>query len=189
MNIEHFGEDEDIGKRIGANLRQYRMSKGMSIEAFAKQIGVSKLTLIKIEQGEANPTLSVIWKIADGLKISISALLSMESNVSIVRKKDGLQLKSSDEVFVAEPLFRSNGFELYRGYLKPNSEYISEAHQPGVIEFVTVMSGQLMIDVDGDMHHLNEHDSIRFKGDLLHTYSNPTSDLTVLHFVISYHNF
>lgn len=188
MNFEHFGE-EDASKQIGANVKQYRISKGMSIEAFANQIGVSKLTLIKIEQGEANPTLSVIWKIANGLNISVSALLSMESDVSVVRKADGLKLKSADEIFVAEPLFRSHGFELYRGYLKPNSEYISEAHQQGVIEFVTVMSGQLVMNVNGDPHHLYEHDSIRFKGDLPHTYSNPTSDLTVLHFVISYHNF
>ncbi|GIN97168.1 DNA-binding protein [Siminovitchia terrae] len=178
----------DAGKKIGANLRQFRLSKGLSIEVLAKQVGVSKLTLIKIEQGEANPTLSVIWKIASGLEIPITSLLAIESDVAVARTTDGLKLKSSDEVFIAEPLFRSHGFELYRGYLDPHGEYVSEAHQPGVMEFVTVMSGQLNVEVDGDSFHLEAYDSIRFKGDRLHKYANPSSDLTILHFVISYNH-
>lgn len=188
MNNDDLWEERNAGKLIGANLRQFRVNKGMSIDAFAKQIGVSKLTLIKIEHGEANPTLSVIWKIANGLNIPITALLSIESDVSIARQKDGLKLMSSDDVFVAEPLFQSQGFELYRGYLQPRSEYLSEAHQPGVTEFVTVMSGQLSLEVDGDTFQLDEYDSIRFKGNRTHKYANPTSTLTILHFVISYSN-
>lgn len=189
MDTDKKWAEGDVGKRIGANLRQFRVNKGISIEVLARQIGVSKLTLLNIERGEANPTLAVIWKIANGLKIPITALLSIESEVSISRNKDGVKLISSNDVFIAEPLFRSHGLmELYRGYLQPNGEYISEAHRPGVIEFVTVMSGQLTIEVDGDIHHLNEYDSIRFKGDRLHKYRNPTNSLTILHFVISYNN-
>ncbi|WP_223067228.1 helix-turn-helix domain-containing protein [Paenibacillus caui] len=190
MNIEKPLEEGEVGKRIGANLRQFRVNKGISLEALAKQIGVSKLTLSNIERGEANPTLSVIWKIANGLTIPITALLSIESDVSIARKKDGLKLISSDNVFVAEPLFHSHGFmELYRGYLQPGGEYLSEAHQTGVVEFVTVMSGQLTVEINGDTYHLEEYDSIRFKGDRPHKYANPTSSLAILHFVISYNNF
>jgi transcriptional regulator with XRE-family HTH domain len=188
MNTENSWKSADVGKRIGVNLRKIRVSKGMSMEGLAKQVGISKLTLIKIEHGEANPTLSVIWKIANGLKISITALLSIDSEVSIARKRDGLKLMSSDEVFIAEPLFRSHGFELYRGYLQPKCEYPSEAHQPGVTEFITVMSGQLTVEVEGDTYQLEAYDSIRFNGNRPHKYMNPSSAITILHFVISYNN-
>ncbi|AEG58691.1 XRE family transcriptional regulator [Desulforamulus ruminis] len=189
MNTEKPWAEGDVGKRIGANLRQFRVSREISVEALAKQIGVSKLTLIKIERGEANPTLSVIWKIANGLNIPITALLSIQSDVSIARKKDGLKLTSSNDVLVAEPLFYSHGLmELYRGYLQPRGEYLSEAHRPGVVEFVTVMSGQLTVEVDVNTYHLEECDSIRFKGDRPHKYANPSSALTILHFVISYNH-
>lgn len=189
MNAENPWEEGDAGKRIGVNLRQIRLNQGFSIENLAQKIGVSKLTLIKIERGDANPTLSVIWKIANGLKIPVTALLSIESDVSISRKRDGLKLSSSNDVFIAEPLFPSHGlFELYRGYLQPQGEYRSEPHQSGVMEYVTVVSGRLMMEVDGDTYDLNEYDSIRFKGDRPHKYGNPTSSLTILHFVISYHN-
>lgn len=182
-------EEGAAGKRIGANLRQFRTNRGMSLEHLAKKIGISKLTLMNVERGEGNPTLSVIWKIANGLNIPVSALLSIESDVSIARKEDGLKLMSSDKVFVAEPLFQSHGlYELYRGYLQPHADYPSEAHQFGVIEYVTVMSGQLTLEVGDETYHLDEYDSIKFKGDLDHKYSNPTSTLAILHFVISYHS-
>lgn len=113
----------------------------------------------------------------------------MESDVSISRSKDGLQLKSADEVLVVEPIFGSYGFELYRGYLQPQSEYLSEAHQVGVLEFVTVMFGKLTVIVDGHTYHLEEYDSIRFKGDRPHKYVNTSSSYTILHFAISYNNF
>ncbi|MEZ2659978.1 helix-turn-helix domain-containing protein [Aneurinibacillus aneurinilyticus] len=187
MNAEKTWEDGDVGKRIGNNLRQFRSNKGISLEALANQIGVSKLTLINIERGEANPTLSVIWKISNGLNIPITALLSIEADVSIARNKDGLKLTSSNEVFVAEPLFHSHGLmEFYRGYLQPQGEYLSEPHRQGVIEFVTVMSGKLTLEVDGNTYQLDEYDSIRFKGDRPHKYVNPSSSITILHFVISY---
>lgn len=190
MNFEKPRGNGDVGKRIGINLRQFRVNKGISLESLAEQIGVSKLTLIKIERGDANPTLSVIWKIANGLNIPITALLSIESDVSIARKKDGLKLISPNDVFIAEPLFHSQGLmELYRGYLQPEGEYLSEAHRAGVMEFVTVMSGQLTVEVDGHSYHLEEYDSIRFKGDRAHKYANPSQTLTILHFVISYNNF
>lgn len=55
---------------------------------------------------------------------------------------------STEQNFTVELLFRSNEFELYRGYMKSKSSYQSEAHQSGVLEFVTVMDGELIIEVD-----------------------------------------
>jgi transcriptional regulator with XRE-family HTH domain len=189
MNNDKPYLEEDVGKRIGNKLRQFRMNKGVSLETFANQIGVSKLTLINIERGEANPTLSIIWKISNGLNIPITALLSIESDVSIARNKDGLKLLSSNQVFVVEPLFQSHAFmEFYRGYLQPQGEYLSEPHRQGVIEYITVMSGQLTVEVDGTIHHLDAYDSIRFNADRPHKYGNPSSSLTTLHFVISYNS-
>ncbi|RYL93089.1 XRE family transcriptional regulator [Sporolactobacillus sp. THM7-4] len=185
----HLWEDGDTSRRIGANLRQFRMSRGLSMEQLANKIGISKLTLMNVERGEGNPTLSVIWKIANGLNVPVSTLLSIDSDVSIARKENSIKLASSDKVFVAEPLFQSHGlFELYRGYLQPNAEYQSAAHQSGVNEYVTVMSGALNVAVGGEIYPLNEYDSIKFKGDLDHKYINPSNKLAILHFVISYHS-
>lgn len=189
MTIDNLKDERILGQRIGRALKQMRTSKQMSIESFSKQIGISKLTLINIEKGEANPTLSVIWKIANGLGVPITTLLSMDDGISIAKHQSGLKLISNleSEIFIAEPLFESRGSaELYRGYLKALSEYESEAHASGVVEFVTVMKGSLIVVIDGEQHLLDIYDSIRFNADRDHKYINPTDELTILHFVISY---
>ncbi|MDP5273634.1 helix-turn-helix domain-containing protein [Chengkuizengella axinellae] len=183
-------DQEQIGKRVGLKLRQIRSTKGLSMEGLANQIGVSKLTLGKIERGEANPTLSVLWKIASGLSVPLTSLFYLESEVQISRKKDSIQLNSPDKVFIVEHMFNNNAqsFELYRGYLKPFSEYESEAHSTGVVEYVTVMSGALNLEVNGATYVLQKHDSICFNADSLHKYINSGSELAELHFTISYQN-
>lgn len=54
-------------------------------------------------------------------------------------------------MFLSPALFGSHGMiELYRGYLKPRGESVSEAHRPGMTGFATVMSGCLAVVVDGE---------------------------------------
>jgi XRE family transcriptional regulator, regulator of sulfur utilization len=189
--MENPWEEKHIGKRVGANLRKIRVHRGLSMEALANRVGVSKVTLVKIENGEANPTLSVIWKIANGLSVPVTALLSVETDVAISRKRERVGLSDPDDVFVVEPVFRSDQphvFELYWGYMQPHSTYRSEAHAPGVVEFITVMSGRLDVEIEGERYQLDEHDAIRFNGDVAHHYINPSSSPAVLHFVISYNH-
>ena len=64
-------------------------------------------------------------------------------------------------MFLSPALFGSHGMiELYRGYLKPRGESVSEAHRPGMTGFATVMSGCLGVVVDGETCRLEEYDSI-----------------------------
>jgi transcriptional regulator with XRE-family HTH domain len=189
MNETLKQNSKTIGKRIGTLLRQIRLERGLSLESLACNIGISKLTLGQIERGDANPTLSMIWKIANGLSVPLTSLLVQENEVSIVRQENSIRLISSNENFIVEPLFtipKPHSFELYRGCLKPKSQYVSEAHSPGVIEFVTVMSGELTVQVDNNTYKLNSYDSIRFYADTKHIYINNSSEMVVLHFVILY---
>jgi transcriptional regulator with XRE-family HTH domain len=183
----HTWEKSRVGKQIGINLKHMRKNRGMSLEKLAEKTGVSKPTLIHIERGEANPTLAIIWKIADGLNIPVGALLSIETNVLIARRNNGIKLTSSDQAFVVEPLFPSQGsYELYRGQLRPHSTYASSAHPAGVLEYITVMAGDLELKIGDKTYRLATGDAIRFKGDVDHVYSNPSAHPAVLHFVMAY---
>jgi transcriptional regulator with XRE-family HTH domain len=189
--LSHALETKRVAKKIGSRLRQYRMEQGLTIEALAERIGISKLTLGQVERGEANPTLAVIWRIASGLGIPLTALLSVENEVAIARCGSDLKLSSANEDFTVEPLFSSYGnrpFELYRATLKPGSCYASEAHPPGVTEYVTVMSGHLVLEIDGETYKVRQYETIRFDADRPHKYFNPGTDHAVLHFVIAYNH-
>jgi XRE family transcriptional regulator, regulator of sulfur utilization len=180
---------EKLAKQVGATLRTIRKERGFNLEELAELTDVSKLTLGKIERGEANPSLTVIWKIANGLSIPISALLTEKREVVISRKNEGNKILSANEALTLEPMFNASSYgslEVHRAFLKPNSEYHAGAHQIGVIEYVTVMEGEVTIMVEEECYHLKQYDSIQFNGDLEHAYINPTSSQAVLHFVMTY---
>ncbi|MGO4890028.1 helix-turn-helix domain-containing protein [Anaerobacillus sp. MEB173] len=189
--MTNFNDAEKIAKQIGETLRKIRKEKGMSLQDLANITGVSKLTLGNIERGEGNPSLTVIWKIANGLTIPISALLQEKQEVIISRKNKGNKILSTNEACTLEPMFDAANYgslEIHRAFLKPNSTYSPGAHQSGVIEYVTVMEGELKIQIDDDFYHLYQYDSIKFDGGRKHAYSNPTDKETVLHFVMTYAN-
>jgi len=70
--------DKDILMKFGKKVRQERIKKGYSQEAFADKVGVHRTYIGMIERAEKNITLLNIKKIADGLEVSISELLKLE---------------------------------------------------------------------------------------------------------------
>lgn len=67
-----------IYRQIGARVAYYRTIEGLSQEAFALKIAISKGTLSKIERGRYNSGLSIatLLSIADGLGVDLAALIS-----------------------------------------------------------------------------------------------------------------
>lgn len=180
---------ENLAKLVGSRLRRIRQEKSISLQKFADITGVSKLTLGNIERGEGNPSLAIIWKIANGLSIPISTLLHETEKVSISRKHEGNKVISANDACTLEPMFEISHHgttEIHRAFLQPYSTYKPGAHQAGVDEYVTVMKGKLEIIIGDNFYQLDEFDSIRFSGDVEHAYINPTDSETVLHFVMTY---
>ena len=63
---------EYLNSLIGKKLKEIRSAKRLSLEEVTKLTGVSKAMLGQIERGISNPTVSTLWKIATGLKVSFS---------------------------------------------------------------------------------------------------------------------
>ncbi|MBU8906144.1 helix-turn-helix domain-containing protein [Desertibacillus haloalkaliphilus] len=187
--VNKSNDAEKLARQVGDTLRRIRHDRKMSLQELATITEVSKLTLGNIERGEANPSLSVIWKIANGLTIPISTLLNEDKEVLVSRKNEGNDVVSTNGACTLQSIFDTSNygsFEIHRAFLEPNSEYSPGAHQIGVIEYVTVMEGELKIKIQDEYHHLYEYDAIKFNGDVEHAYINPTDSVTVLHFVMTY---
>lgn len=58
-------------KMIGLQLRELRQRKGMSIRALAEMIGVSKSTIVNIENDAVSPRYDIVERIADALGVEI----------------------------------------------------------------------------------------------------------------------
>lgn len=74
-NIKHLDNELKNIKIIGKKIRQIRKSQNLSIAALAEKVGISDNYQGKIERGEIIPSLPVIIKIANILKIGVDYLL------------------------------------------------------------------------------------------------------------------
>ena len=68
--------DEDILRKIGANVRIARMSRGVTQEKLAEEAGISQIQISRIESGNVNPTVCTIQRIIVALEISVNDIFS-----------------------------------------------------------------------------------------------------------------
>ena len=64
-----------IYKRVGVRILLERKRNGFSQEDLAGMSHIDRTYLARIEEGKANPSLKVLWRIACKLRISISDLV------------------------------------------------------------------------------------------------------------------
>ncbi len=61
-------------ENIGLNIRKYRKQKKLKQIELAIEVGIDRSYLSEIENGRTNPSVSVLYAIADALKIDIAEL-------------------------------------------------------------------------------------------------------------------
>ncbi len=189
-NMDRITPLENIGHIVAENLKRLREDRKLSLDAVAKCSGVSKSMLGQIERGVTNPTISTLWKIANGLKISFTSLMMRpETDVEVVPRSAITPFVETDGKYRNYPVFpfdSSRGFEMYAIELDPGVRLDAEPHPEGTQEFITVFSGELTVLLDGERWGIADGDSIRFKADRKHAYANEGNTLCRLSMVICY---
>jgi transcriptional regulator with XRE-family HTH domain len=71
-------ESRALQRAISARIRKLRLEKGWSLDTLAGMCGLSKGYLSQIENGEKNPTIGTLTKIAFGLGIDTLFLITGE---------------------------------------------------------------------------------------------------------------
>jgi transcriptional regulator with XRE-family HTH domain len=61
---------------LGQQIKRLRKEAGLSQQALAEEVGISKYAICRIERGRGNPSLSKLMAIAEILKVDIT----MDSN-------------------------------------------------------------------------------------------------------------
>ncbi len=180
----------DIHVRVAENLKTIRESKRLSLESVSKLSGVSKSMLGQIERGEVNPTITLLWKIANGLKISFSQLIENRADsAEIIPCSTISPLMEDDGKFINYPIFpfdEDTHFETYRIVIKPSGRLDADAHMAGTKEYITVFSGTIIIETNSQLQRLNAGDSIRFMADTPHSYQNDGSETATASMTLFY---
>ena len=181
---------EEIHLIIAKNLKSFRESKKLSLERVAELTGVSKTMIGQIERGESSPTITTIWKIANGLKMSFTSLIKNQQPDTKVVLKSEIQPLAEDNgkyrVFPTFPFEDDRRFEMYAVEIDQGGLLTADAHREGTEEFITVFAGELTLRVQDNEFTVKSGDSIRFKADRPHTYHNAGEALIRLSMVIYY---
>lgn len=181
----------DITGVIAINIKAIREQKKLTLDAAAELTGVSRSMLAQIEKGDVNPTISVLWKIANGYKVSFTSLVEKKNEeVSVIRQSEQTPLKEDDGRYLNYPIFAFNEktlFETYRIVIKPSGMLSAQPHLNGSEEYITVFAGEVEIVIADGSFRLSKGDSIRFSANVPHTYRNAGSETAELSMLIFYH--
>jgi transcriptional regulator with XRE-family HTH domain len=180
-----------IDEIIAQRLWQLRKSKGLSLEQLAELSAVSKAMISKIERQESSPSATLLGKLAAGLGVSVTQLLSetQPAAKNLWRREEQNSWQDPDigylrrQVMPPEPL---NGLEMVEITLPPKARVSYPSW--GLASYqqqLWLQEGELSVDYGESRYALNAGDALRFGVDVAVTYANtgnvPCRYLLVIH--------
>ena len=174
-------------ERLGAVVREHREQAGLSLRQLAQRLGVSASLLSRIENGKAQPSVTTLYGLTAELHISLDELTSPSPSAPTGRPAAGeagtVVRHSGDRPVV--PIGAGVHWQLLDSRSDPELELLLLDYEPGATsseddamlihagsETGIVLSGTLLITVDGTTHRLGPGDSITFDSSVPHRFRN-----------------
>lgn len=175
---------------IGNKLKDIRNKRNLSLDEVTKLTGVSKAMLGQIERGQSNPTVSTLWKISTGLKVSFSLFIDENhDDLNVISQNDINPILEDNNKMRLYPIFpfdANKGFEIFTIELESDCNHMSTPHSDGVEEYIIVTEGKIEMDIDNKKFTLQKGNSMRFTANKPHTYKNINKGLSTFQNIILY---
>ncbi len=176
----------DVAVNLADNMRQLRESRGITQERMAKLAGIPRPTWANLESGGANPTLTVLVRVASALGVSVEELIAPPRASAKLYAASDLPVRTRGRVAIRrllpEPL---SGLELERFELPAGASMSGVPHTPGTREYLTCEVGSVELSAGGALWTLSPGDVVVFRGDQKHGYRNPGRATAVAYSVVT----
>lgn len=163
----------DVLVHVATNLRQARKSAGLSQTELADRAGISRRTVINLEAGDANISLSSLDTIALALGRSFTDLVrppvARDTDLSVLAWRGAGE--SSATLLSSVPA--THEVQLWTWILDAHDRYDAQPDPAGWHEIVTVHHGRLIIEQAGPDMLLETGESRTYPSDRPYAYSNP----------------
>ncbi|SER88104.1 transcriptional regulator, XRE family with cupin sensor [Vreelandella subterranea] len=156
---------------LGHHLQRLRLERGWSLSQLASKAGIAKSNLCRLEQGNGNPTLDTIWRLAVQLNVPFGTLVAP---ISVPLGEDGVQVRLIDQGKDSPQV------DAYWMRCAPHTLRSAEAHTPGTRESLTLISGWLEAGPEGDTTTLTPGCHVTFCADRPHLYRTQATAATLL---------
>ena len=177
--------------RVGEQIQRLRMERKLTLDDLSRAAGVSKSMLSEIERDKANPTIAVAWRLTNALGVSLDQLFAAEREHETIVVAGPHEIPTLDghdakyQLRVWGPIELAGKFEWYELTLQPGGALISNAHEPGTREHLTVLAGSIEVEADAETKRLKLGDTARYQADVPHAVRNAgKSDAKALLIVI-----
>src|SRR5437870_5373399 len=89
---------ESATQNLATNVKQLRLARSFTQEQLARLSGVPRATWANLESGAANPTVSVLLKVAGALQVSVEELLAPPRATARVFEASELRVRVKGDV-------------------------------------------------------------------------------------------
>jgi transcriptional regulator with XRE-family HTH domain len=157
---------------LGARVRELRRERGMTLKGLGRAAGLSHPFLSQLERGLARPSVTSVERIARALEVPVGTLWTTprEADVRLVRADDGSVSAHGDASApggIRELLADGTALRV-REWTGGPRKWPDEGDTTTGAVMVYVVRGAVEIDLDGDVHELQEGDSLFFDGTVRH---------------------
>jgi transcriptional regulator with XRE-family HTH domain len=167
-----------LSGQLGKTIQRMRKSYSLSLSELSEQSGVAKSIISQIERNETNPTLATIWRLAQALDISMERVLQTADDEPFLEKSsrgDTPMLMSDDgkcRLAITGWIKTVEWLQWYDFQAEPGGVLESDAHQRGSVECLSVLEGELEVEVAGAIETARAGDTLRYRCDRPHVIRN-----------------
>ncbi|CAB3800026.1 helix-turn-helix domain-containing protein [Paraburkholderia fynbosensis] len=164
--------------RVGEQIQRLRAERRMTLDDLSRAAGVSKSMLSEIERDKANPTIAVAWRLTNALGVSLDSLFAPPKAPEAIAVSGPHEIptlsghEAKYQLRVWGPIELAGKFEWYELTLQPGGALVSNAHEPGTREHLTVLHGSIEIEAAGTTKRLKAADTARYVADEPHAIRN-----------------
>ena len=170
MTGDRKGTQQEILKRIGAKIRSERNRLGLSLEAFARKVGISKMTLQRIETGTTSPSVITLTEISFHLKQPVESLIG-EGDPRVVllpmHRQDTIMDPESGIRVLAPRGLISDRVTITAAELEKGSTI--EPHKNHGFEWAYVIRGKADVTVADRKYRIETGDAIFYDAHFVHS--------------------
>src|SRR5688500_18553955 len=141
--------DDTTTQTLCDRVRELRKKKGWTLEQLSAACGVSRSMLSEVENGRANPTVAVAYRIAQAFGMSLGDLVDAPAStprIDVIRAGDRAYHYRSDRdcrIRTLSPLHLEKSVEFYELVLRPGGALRSAPHFVGARELLTIQRGNV----------------------------------------------
>ncbi|NKJ45456.1 DNA-binding protein [Burkholderia sp. SG-MS1] len=164
--------------RVGDQIQRLRAERRMTLDDLSRAAGVSKSMLSEIERDKANPTIAVAWRLTNALGVSLDSLFAPPKAPEAIAVSGPHEIptlsghEAKYQLRVWGPIELAGKFEWYELTLQPGGALVSNAHEPGTREHLTVLHGSIEVEAAGATKRLKVADTARYVADEPHAIRN-----------------